>query len=111
MRTKPQTAKHKKVLKAAKGYRLSRSKRYRTAKESTLHAGQHAYIGRKLRKRDKRREWISQINAALTPHQLSYSKFIKLLKDKHIDLDRKLLAQIAKDDPATFNFIIEEAQK
>jgi large subunit ribosomal protein L20 len=111
MRVKVRTTKHKKILQQAKGYRLSRSKHFRKAKESVLHAGQHAYIGRKLRKRDKRREWITQINAALTPHQLSYSKFIKLLKDKKVELDRKILAQLAKEDPATFNFIVEQLQK
>lgn len=116
MRVKSQSStKHKKILTLAKGYRMARSKRYRSAHESVLHAGQHAYIGRKLRKRDKRREWITQINAALThlamqkdTNKLPYSKFIHALKAKNITLDRKLLAKISIQDPETFTFIVEQ---
>lgn len=110
------STKHKKILKLAKGYRMARSKRYRTAHESVLHAGQHAFIGRKLRKRDKRREWITQINAALThlamqkgEDKLKYSQFIHALKANNIDIDRKILAQISIKDPETFTYIVEQA--
>ena len=116
MRVKSQSStKHKKILKLAKGYRMARSKHYRTAHESVLHAGQHAFIGRKLRKRDKRREWITQINAALThlamqngEDKLRYSQFVHLLKEKNIEIDRKILAQISIDDPETFTYIVEQ---
>jgi len=118
MRVKTQSAKkHRKILKMAKGYRMARSKRYRTAHESVLHAGQHAFIGRKLRKRDKRREWITQINAALLQMamekketKLKYSEFIHGLKETKVEIDRKILAKLSVDDPETFRFIVEQAK-
>lgn len=101
----------------AKGYRMSRSKHFRTAQEAVLHAGQHAYIGRKLRKRDKRREWITQINAALTQlamekeeAKLKYSEFIHGLKKAKIEVDRKILAKLSIEDLETFKFIVEQAK-
>jgi large subunit ribosomal protein L20 len=116
--TSKSSTKHKKVLKMAKGYRMARSKRYRSAHEAVLHAGQYAYIGRKLRKRDKRREWITQINAALThlamtkgEEKLKYSQFVHALKAKNIQIDRKILAQLSIDDPETFNYIVQNATK
>jgi len=118
MRVKSQSAKkHRKILKLAKGYRMARSKHYRVANESVLHAGQHAFIGRKLRKRDQRREWITQINAALThiamqtnEKKLKYNEFVHALKEKQIEIDRKILAKLSISDPETFNFIIEQAR-
>ena len=118
MRVKSQSIKkHRQVLELAKGYRLARSKRYRTAHESVLHAGQHAFIGRKLRKRDKRREWITQINAALTnlsmttgEPKLRYSEFIHKLKDAKVNVDRKILAQMTINDLETFEFIVGQAR-
>src|SRR3989344_8075109 len=118
MRVKsPSAKKHRKIIKMAKGYRMARSKHYRTAHESVLHAGQHAYIGRKLRKRDKRREWITQINAALTnlamtenQPKLSYNQLIHGLKAGQVELDRKILAKISVDDPETFKFVVEQAK-
>ena len=71
---------HKKIIKMAKGYRMTRHKLIKRAKEATLRAGQHAYIGRKLRKRNFRRLWIQRINAALSLHNTSYNKFISGLK-------------------------------
>ena len=104
-------AKHKKILARAKGYRGSRSKLVRTAKEAVMHAQAYAYAGRRDRKRQKRREWITTINAALKPHRLSYSEFIKALKLKEIILDRKILAKVAKRDISTFNQIVSQATK
>jgi len=104
-------ARHKKILKLAKGYRGTRSKLIRVAKEAVMHAGSYAYAGRKQRKREKRKEWIVTINASLKTHNLSYSQLIKNLKDKQILIDRKILAQIAKKDKPTFDAITIEASK
>ena len=101
---------HKKILKATKGYRGTRSKLFRPAHEAYLHAGEYAFAGRKLRKRDFRTLWIQKINAALTPLNLSYSRFIKGLKDNKIELDRKVLADIALNDPKTFEKIVKEVE-
>ena len=103
--------KHKKIKKAAAGFKHARRKRIKTAKEALLHAGQHAYIGRKLRKRDFRRLWITRLNAAARRHDLTYSQFISGLKKANIELDRKILADIAVNDPATFEKIISEISK
>lgn len=99
-------ARHKKILSAAKGYRGARSKLVRTAKEAVMHAGEYAYSGRKQRKRQKRREWITTINAALSKHDISYNQFIKKLKDNKIQLDRKILAEIILKDQNTFDTIV-----
>jgi len=101
--------KHKKILKLARGYTLGRSKLYRQAKEAVIHAGVDAYRGRKEKKRQMRALWITQLSAASKSHGLSYSKFINLLKTKNIELDRKILADIAKNDPFTFKEIIKTA--
>ncbi len=97
---------HKKVLKLAKGFWMTRHKRYKVANEAVMHAGQYAYHGRRLRKRDLRRTWITRLSAALLPHELNYSRFIKALKDQKIDLNRKVLSEIAIHDPDTFNSIV-----
>lgn len=99
---------HKKVLKAAKGFRLSRGRHYKTAHETLLHAGQYAFIGRKLRKRDFRRLWIQRINAGLSQIEdgPSYSVFINLLKKNKIELNRKVLAELAVNDTETFQTIV-----
>lgn len=101
---------HKKVLKLAKGYWMARHRLYRRAKEAILHAGQYAYIGRKLRKRDLRRLWIQRINAALAESGLNYNQFIFGLKKAKIELDRKILADLAVKDPQTFKLIIDNAK-
>ena len=75
-----------------------------------MHAGEYAFAGRKLRKRDFRRLWIQKINAALKPFDISYSRFIKKLKDNKIELDRKSLADIALNDPKTFGKIVESVR-
>ncbi len=102
---------HKKILKLAKGYRMTRSRLYKVAHEAVLHAGQYAYIGRKLRKRDFRKLWIQRINAAARQHGLSYSKFIRQLKKAKIGLNRKILAHLAATEPKTFKAIIEKVSR
>ncbi len=101
---------HKKILKMAKGFWMTRHKRYKVAHEAVMHAGQYAYHGRRLRKRQLRRLWIIRLNAALKPSNLSYSRFINALKNKKIDLNRKVLSQIAINDPKTFNSIVDSVK-
>lgn len=100
--------KHKKILASTKGYRMTKSRLIHVATEASLHAGQYAFHGRKRRKRDLRSLWITRINAALNGEKLSYSRFIKALKDKNIILDRKILAELAVNDPKTFQFIFKQ---
>ncbi|GIW64908.1 MAG: 50S ribosomal protein L20 [Patescibacteria group bacterium] len=112
-RVKPgvQTRKrHKKVLKMAKGYWMSRRKQFKKAKEATLHAGEYAFAGRKRKKRDFRRLWITRLNAAVRELGLKYSQFIKSLKDKKIEIDRKILSKIALEHPNVFKKIVEKVK-
>ncbi len=101
---------HKKVLKLTKGHRGGRSKNIREAKSSLLHAGQYAYEGRKLRKRDMRRLWIVQLGNAVRAQGLSYSKFIAGLKLKKIGLDRKILADLAVNHIEDFKKIVAQVK-
>ena len=96
--------KHNKVLKLAKGYRGARSKQYRVAKQSVMRALTSSYAGRKQRKRQFRQLWITRINAAARMNGLSYSKFMYGLKSADIQLDRKILADMAVNDPAVHSF-------
>lgn len=108
MRVKTGTVRHRrhqKILASTKGYRMSKNRLIKVAKEAALHAGQYAYHGRRLRKRNFRTLWIQRINAALTDTGISYSKFIKNLTTNQINLDRKILADLAVNDPETFKFI------
>lgn len=100
---------HRKIKKEARGFTHARRKRVKTAKEALLHAGQYAYVGRRLKKRDFRKLWIMRINAALKSHGISYSKFMSGLKENKIELNRKMLAEIAYKDPETFREIVEHA--
>lgn len=102
--------KHREVLKRAKGFRQARRTRIQTAKEAVLHAGQYAYEGRKLRKRDLRALWIIRLNAAVREQGLSYSKFVNLLKKAKVEVDRKILADIAATDPSTFAKIVDSVK-
>lgn len=107
MRVKsPSARRHRKILKAAKGFKQARRTRIQTAKEAVLHAGAYAYHGRKLKKRDLRSLWIVRINAAVKSQGLSYSKFIASLKKEKIEIDRKILSDIAVSDPDTFKEIV-----
>ncbi|MDO8576904.1 MAG: 50S ribosomal protein L20 [Candidatus Daviesbacteria bacterium] len=103
--------KHKKVLSLTKGHRGGRSKLVKEAKSSLLHAGAYAFAGRKLRKRDMRRLWITQLGIAVKNEGLSYSKFIAGLKSKNINLDRKILAELAVHHIDDFKKIVAEVTK
>ncbi len=103
--------KRKRVLAKAKGYYLGKSTLYRYAKEAVNRADQFAYIGRKLKKRDFRTLWISRISAASRSHGLTYSRFIRGVKDAGIDLNRKMLAEIAVRDPDGFGQIVAKAKE
>ena len=102
--------KRRKILKLAKGYWGGRSKRYRVAREAVMKAQKYAYIGRKAKKRDFRSLWIARINAAARLNGLSYSKFMFGLKKAGIDLNRKVLAEIAVSDAAAFTVLCEKAK-
>ena len=99
---------HKKILDLNKGYRMTKNRLFQVANEAALHAGQYAYDGRKNKKRDFRRLWITRINGALSENQISYNRFIFLLKKAKVELDRKILAIISSEDPQTFQKIVEE---
>jgi large subunit ribosomal protein L20 len=101
---------HKKVLKRTKGFRMTKGRLYKVSKEADLHAGQYAFAGRKLRKRNLRRLWIIRINAALIPRGISYSQFINRLKKAKIELNRKILADLVVSDPQTFDSIVSAAK-
>lgn len=103
--------KRRKILKAAKGYWGSHSKLYRVAKQSVMKAGNYAYVGRKLKKRDFRSLWIARINAACRQNDISYSKFMHGLKVANIDLNRKVLAELAIADPKAFTKLTETAKE
>lgn len=100
----------KKIIKLAKGYRGSRHRLLKTAKQAIDHAGQYAYRDRKNRKRDFRRLWIARINAATRANGLTYSKFIQGLKLANVDINRKMLAEIAVSDATAFTQIVETAK-
>jgi large subunit ribosomal protein L20 len=99
----------KKVLKMARGYRGPKSKCYRPANEQVMHSLQYAYRDRRARKGDFRKLWISRINAAAREHGMSYSKFISGLKRAGVEVDRKILSDIAINDPETFGQLVEVA--
>lgn len=101
----------KKVLKLAKGFRGGRSKLFRTAADAVDKALMYAYRDRKARKRDFRRLWIARINAAARMNDMSYSKFIHGLKSANVDLDRKVLAELAVSDPKGFGQIAQVAAR
>jgi len=110
-RSKSLTAKkHRKIKKQARGFEHSRRKRIKTAKEALLHAGQYAYIGRKLRKRDMKRLWIVRLNAASRESGLKYSQLVSYLKKANIEIDRKILSDIAVSDPKIFDKIIDKVK-
>lgn len=103
-------ARHKKILAQAKGYREARSRVFRVAKQAVTRAGQYAYIGRKLKKREFRALWIVRINAGARENGLSYSRLIAGLKKAAIELDRKVLADIAVHDKPAFAQIAAQAK-
>ncbi len=105
-------ARHQKVLGFTKGYRMTKNRLYKVAHEAMLHAGQYAYIGRKNRKRDFRALWITRISAAVkaVSAQLNYSRFMNQLKAANIELDRKMLADLAVHDLDAFSEVVKAAE-
>ncbi len=99
---------HKKILGKAKGYYNARRKVFRTAKQAVIKAGQYAYKGRKIKKRDYRAIWIQRLNAAARAYGLSYSRLIQGMKLLGLAIDRKALADLAVNEPAAFGAIIEQ---
>lgn len=102
--------KRRAILKQAKGYRGSKSKLYRIAMEAVMKSGNYAYIGRRLKKRDFRRLWIARINAACRLNDISYSRFINGLKVANINLNRKVLSELATNNPVEFTALVSTAK-
>ena len=100
----------KKTLKLARGYWGAKSKHFKMAKEAVMKSGNYAYVGRRLRKRDMRSLWIARINAAARQNGISYSKFINGLKKASVEIDRKILADIAVFDKVAFTALVEKAK-
>ena len=100
----------KKVLKLAKGYWGSKSRHFKMAKQAVMKSGNYAYIGRKQRKRDFRRLWITRISAACRMNDINYSTFMNGLKKAGVTLNRKMLSEIAIADPAAFTALVEKAK-
>jgi len=103
-------ARHKKVLKEAKGYFGSKHRLYKSAKEQLMHSGQYAFRDRKQKKRDFRKLWITRINAACRQNDISYSRFIEGLTKAGVEVNRKMLSEIAINDPKTFTKLVETAR-
>lgn len=101
---------HKKILKLAKGYRGGKSKLFRTANEAVMKSLVYAYVGRKHKKRDFRKLWIARINAAARMNGMSYSRFMNGLKKADIQMNRKMLSEIAIADPKAFATLVEKAK-
>jgi len=114
VRVKRGTTAHKRrknVLKHTKGFRWGRKTKYRQAKEALMHAWSYAYRDRRTKKRDFRKAWNVKINAAARTQEISYSKFIHEMKEKKIELDRKVLADLAENHPDVFVKVVEEVKK
>jgi large subunit ribosomal protein L20 len=113
VRVKKGKTRHKRrerLLRKVKGFKWGRKSKYRLAKDALHHALEHAYMERKEKKRRMRVLWQTQIGAALKPFGISYSKFISKLKEKKIELDRKILAELAKSHPQIFEKVVKEAR-
>ena len=104
-------ARHKKVLKEAKGYFGSKHRLYKTAKEQLMHSGQYAFRDRRQKKRDFRKLWITRINAACRENEISYSRFIEGLNKAGVEVNRKMLSEIAIADPKAFAELVKTAKK
>ena len=103
-------ARHKKILKLAKGYRGAKSKLFKTANQAVMKSLTYAYRDRKAKKREFRQLWIARINAAALMNGISYSKFMNGLKNKGIEINRKMLAEIAVSDPAAFKALVDQVK-
>ena len=104
------TNRHKKVLKQAKGYYGNKSRTFRAANEQVMRSGQYAFRDRRARKGEMRRLWIQRINAACREHDLSYSRFIAGMNAAGVEVDRKILADLAVTEPAAFGALVEKAK-
>ena len=103
--------KRRSILKQAKSYRGAKSKLYRVARQAVMKSGQYAYVGRKLKKRDMRSLWITRINAGCRENGMSYSAFINGLKKANVELNRKVLSDLAATDKTAFAKLVETAKK
>jgi len=101
-------ARHKKIRELTRGYRMTRHRLVKVGKEAILHAGEYAYAGRKHKKRDFRRLWITRISGALKNFNMSYNRFIAGIKKAKIELDRKILAELIFDDPKAFKALVDK---
>ena len=101
---------HKKILKLAKGYRGGKSRLYRVANQAVMKSLSYAYVGRKLKKRDFRSLWITRISAACKMNDINYSRFMNGLKKANVEINRKMLSEIAINDPAAFAQLVETAK-
>lgn len=110
-RGKTKNKKHKKVLKAAKGYRMSYSKLYRRAKEKLLHSGAYSFAHRKRRRSQKRTEWIKVISAGLAGSGVSYNQFVSGMKKNNVEIDRKNLADMIMNNKSHFDQVVAEVTK
>jgi len=110
-RGKTTRKRRKKIIKQAKGFRWGRKSKYRLAKDALFHAWTHAYVDRKKKKRNFRALWQIQINAACRKQSLSYNKFINALKKSKIELDRKVLAELAQKQPKIFEKIVKKVKQ
>jgi len=104
------TDKHKKIIKLAKGFRGRRKSVFKLAKQAVIKAGQYAYRDRRVKKRDFRAAWIVKINGAVRKFGITYSDFISLLTKNNITINRKLLADLAENDPKSFEAIVKKVQ-
>lgn len=102
---------HNKVKKLAKGYRGARHRLFRKASEAVIRAGEHAFAGRRKRRRDLRRLWIVRLSSTLTNYDMNYSQFIKGLKNANIDMNRNVLSELAISDPKAFAQVVEKAKE
>lgn len=103
--------KRRKTLRLAKGYRGTKSNLYRVAREQVMKSGQYAYVGRRLKKRDFRKLWIARINAAARQNDITYSRLMDGLKKANININRKMLSEMAINDAAAFTALVETAKK
>lgn len=103
--------KRRKILRLAKGYRATKSTLYRVAREQVMKSGQYAYVGRRLKKRDFRKLWIARINAAARANDITYSRLMDGLKKANININRKMLSEMAINDAAAFTALVETAKK
>ncbi|MBO4823731.1 MAG: 50S ribosomal protein L20 [Clostridia bacterium] len=103
--------KRRKTLKLAKGYRGTKSTLYRVAREQVMKSGQYAYVGRRLKKRDFRKLWIARINAAARQNDITYSRLMDGLKKANVNINRKMLSEMAINDTAAFTALVDIAKK